>query len=498
MRAHAETPPAESPALSDAEDMLTSRGPTPEQQPCDPVEALDQLNIELGKLREAGSDSALYRAHALQPQLFDDAHKKSFLHTENYVVKAAADRMVAYWEARAELFGEEGMLRPMDKSGALKDEDALALDRGVIQLLPQKDLDGHALIFYDPSRHDTKSCYSNESMLRVIWYIMHVAMEDPATRDNGFVLIVYPKQCTPEQIDRDIIAKGSAIIGSVMPLPWRGFHICHPCSSYNKYFPLVKMLSPTEIKDNIAVHFGTDEHVLQCMASYSLPADRLPKELGGMEELEYSKWISDRKEAEGEDALRVPTPPPARAEPESADEVMEDAPTSPQGSVTVSSTAARAGTAKASSGVAARSGTAKASSGVAARSGTASLRSGTASPRSSNASPASSSPSATAPSPPAAPKSSSAAGKTRRPGRKGDARMHRAVTVKIENADKSLVEALQDGGFNFDGLNEKGRPHHEVFDQDGVSLMQRKNQLLRRIRVEKKKKKEESEAKGDD
>ena len=76
--------------------------------------------------------------------------------------------------------------------------------------------------------------------------------------------------------------------------------------------------------------------------------------------------------------------------------------------------------------------------------------------------------------------------------------MHRAVTLKMASNDKSLVEALQEGGFNFDGLNEKGKPHHEVFDQDGVSLMQRKNQLLRRIRVEKKKKKEEAEAKGED
>lgn len=476
MRSHAETPPAESPALSDAEVTLTSRGPTPEQQPCDPVEALDQLNIELGQLQESRSDLALYRAHALRPQLFDDAHKKAFLHTEDYVVKAAADRMVAYWEARAELFGEEGMLRPMDKSGVLKEEDALALDQGAIQLLPQKDLDGHALIFYDPSRHDIKSRHSNESMLRVIWYIMHVAMEDPATRENGFVLIVYPKQCTPEQIVRDVIAKGSAIIGSVMPLPWRGFHICHPCSSYNKYFPLIKMLSPTKIKDNIAVHFGTDEHVLQCMASYSLPADRLPKELGGMEELEYSKWISDRKEAEGEDALRVPTPPPAPAEPESSDESMEvdptSLPTSPQGSVNVPGTAACAGTAETSSGVAARS--------------------GTASPRSSTASPVSSSLPATSPPAEGAPKASSA--KARRPGRKGDARMHRAVTFKVENSDISLVKALQDGGFNFEGINEKGRPHHEVFDQDGVSLMQRKNQLLRRIRQEKKKKKDDAES----
>lgn len=156
-------------------------------------------------------------------------------------------------------------------------------------------------------------------------------MEDALTRENGFVVIVIGGRCTPEQIVRDIIAKGTAIVGGVMPLPWSGFHICHPCPSYNKYFPLVKMLSPTKIKDNIAVHFGTDEHVLQCMASYSLPADRLPKELGGEVDFDYSKWISDRKLAEGANALRVSTPAPA-AGAESDDEVMLDVPSSPHGS----------------------------------------------------------------------------------------------------------------------------------------------------------------------
>jgi len=446
------------------------------QQPCDPVVALDHLNVELGRLRETKSDCALFRAYAARPQLFDDEHKRGFLHTENYVVKAAADRMIAYWEARADLFGEERMLLPMDRSGTLNGEDSLALDQGLLQLLPQKDLDGHGLIFFDPSRHNIKLGYSNESMLRVIWYIMHVAKEDPIIRENGFVLIVYPKLCTPEQIDRDIIAKGTTIIGSVMPLPWRGFHICHPCSSYNKYFPLVKMLSPTRIKDNIAVHFGTEEHVLECMAGYALPAERLPTELGGRDRLDYAKWLSDRKNVEGVDALRVstPVPRPPSAHSEASDEVMKDAPKSPKKS-------AKAKTTKATKP--------KGTTTTTTSRPKTKRNIRTPSPSLPQADAAKSSAVGASPTPTTA---ASGASKTRRPGRKGDARMHRAVTLKIENPETSLVEALQEGGFNFDGLNEKGKPHHEVFDQDGVSLMQRKNQLLRRIRVEKKKKKEEA------
>ncbi len=84
---------AESPALS-SEAEAASLSPRTgllqreQQQPCaDPAEALDLINVELGRVREARPDCALFRAHARRPQLLDDAHKKAFLHAESYVVK---------------------------------------------------------------------------------------------------------------------------------------------------------------------------------------------------------------------------------------------------------------------------------------------------------------------------------------------------------------------------------------------------------------------------
>ena len=58
------------------------------------------------------------------------------------------------------------MLRDMHNSGSLKDGDVVALNQGVLQILPQRDLDGRALIYYDPSRLDTKYNVSSESMVR--------------------------------------------------------------------------------------------------------------------------------------------------------------------------------------------------------------------------------------------------------------------------------------------------------------------------------------------
>eukprot|EP00934_Nitzschia_sp_Nitz4_P004721 Nitzschia sp. Nitz4//scaffold169_size48518//14977//16586//NITZ4_007068-RA/size48518-snap-gene-0.59-mRNA-1//-1//CDS//3329538376//4711//frame0 len=66
-------------------------------------------------------------------------------------------------------------------------------------------------------------------------------------------------------------------------------------------------------------------------------------------------------------------------------------------------------------------------------------------------------------------------------GRKGDARMHRAVTARLQNPELSLFEALCIGGFDYP-LNEDA----SALDSEKVSLGQRKNQLSRRLRLAKK------------
>lgn len=72
-------------------------------------------------------------------------------------------------------------------------------------------------------------------------------------------------------------------------------------------------------------------------------------------------------------------------------------------------------------------------------------------------------------------------------GRHGDPRMHRAVAARLMNPELSLLEALLEGGFNFpEGTEGSGKSDRNIFDQDGVLLCQRKNQLSRRLRLAKK------------
>eukprot|EP00957_Ditylum_brightwellii_P066491 5047895-Ditylum_brightwellii.AAC.1 len=47
----------------------------------------------------------------------------------------------------------------------------------------------------------------------------------------------------------------------------------------------------------------------------------------------------------------------------------------------------------------------------------------------------------------------------------------------------TLLDSLLNGGFEFPNLNEIFQSDRALLDTDGVSLFQRKNQLMRRLRM---------------
>ena len=70
-------------------------------------------------------------------------------------------------------------------------------------------------------------------------------------------------------------------------------------------------------------------------------------------------------------------------------------------------------------------------------------------------------------------------------GRKGDPRMHKAVTARLDDPNLSLYEALKIGGFNYPDNDDASQ-----IDSEHVTLGQRKNQLSRRLRLAKKQRRE--------
>ena len=68
-------------------------------------------------------------------------------------------------------------------------------------------------------------------------------------------------------------------------------------------------------------------------------------------------------------------------------------------------------------------------------------------------------------------------------GRKGDPRMHRAVSVRLSNPNASLFDALKIGGFEYENDIDSN-----LLDSEQITLGQRKNQLSRRVRLARQQK----------
>lgn len=71
-------------------------------------------------------------------------------------------------------------------------------------------------------------------------------------------------------------------------------------------------------------------------------------------------------------------------------------------------------------------------------------------------------------------------------GRRGDPRMHRAMVARLANPHMTLLDALLVGGFEFPDLDKLGKADRTIRDADNVLLSQRKNQLSRRLRKERR------------
>jgi len=81
------------------------------------------------------------------------------------------------------------------------------------------------------------------------------------------------------------------------------------------------------------------------------------------------------------------------------------------------------------------------------------------------------------------------------PGRHGDRRMNMAIKARQQDPKMSLLDALLQGGFIFPQLYTPGVKLSQVKDTEGVTVYQRKNQLNRRLREDRNKKKEKQKKK---
>lgn len=442
--------------------------------------ALEEMQTELAAIPPT-EKVAMDQVRRLKPQLLDDKHVLQFLWAENFKAPDAAKRLARYWDDRYKLFGPVKFCLPMSLKGALKD-DSLALSRGYVQLLPETDTAGRAVVYIDWSSHEPSVGYSEESMHRVFWYMVHVAIEDLNVLQRGIVMLIYPQEARLDQFDHSLWTTISESCKKSLPVRWRSTHIVHPNRFFSIIHPVFMSSLPKDVQDRVVVHSGTKMKVLANLLRYCLPWDRIPSEIGGCIDLDFEKWLTERMVKEDQASCQKPSAsmPSSVLGPVLGGDASATTAPGALGVQTMSSVPDQMLSADGSDAI--ESGQKQQCLGNNVNKFLMNLSQSSHTAKAGNgAAPFAAGNSDTKP---AVAKGPSLIVKS---GRKSDPRMDQAVQAKLDDPSLTLLDALRRGGFIFPNFDDNSTPQYTVVDSDNVKITQRKNQLLRRIRSAKKK-----------
>eukprot|EP00562_Extubocellulus_spinifer_P003163 CAMPEP_0178478282 /NCGR_PEP_ID=MMETSP0696-20121128/4579_1 /TAXON_ID=265572 /ORGANISM="Extubocellulus spinifer, Strain CCMP396" /LENGTH=566 /DNA_ID=CAMNT_0020105645 /DNA_START=69 /DNA_END=1765 /DNA_ORIENTATION=- len=463
--------------------------------------AVARLNHEMFEL-PASQTGAYYQAVETRPELVCHERKLMFLDYENGDVTLAAKRLAKYWEDRLEIFGPDRCFLPMTLRGAMRDQAMPMARRQIWQPVPVTDAVGRTVFYFCPSRRNFSE-YSPREEAMDAWYQLETLLEDEDLRRRGVVVLGDLRNMQRDHYCREMETFLGKIVESV-PVPIRALHFCHP-SKVVLYIvlPMTKYLMPRSIRLRQRVHSGSEKQVLMSLEAYGLPQDRMPTELGGSVVLDINQWMLDRLEIEstenGQLKSTAPILPTASAWTTAATTTktarapaaisgqeytggMSSARTSayPTGAVALPTAAVRDNNS-------ATNDTGLSSSSSDHRQA-ARKKPRIASPRDMTPAPTNN----TSPVARSGAKTKDESKKKRRDGRGNpDPRMTKAIEARLSDPLIPLFDALVAGGYTFT----QSEGMQDMVDADGITLQQRKNNLCRRIRSEKKKRGIEDKAK---
>ena len=277
----------------------------------DATSAISRLNDEISTL--PSSETAAYQqAHQQCPDQLSDERKMAFVEYEDGNIANAARKLVKYWSERLDAFGPERAFLPMTLAGAMQDEVMDWVQRPIWQLLPVTDSAGRSILFTQTSLRDF-SQYTTEQELRSFMYLLETLMEDDARRRKGFIVLYDGRDLQRKHFSKALSSKLASLTENVYPIDCKAIHNCHPSKVFNfVVMPIMKALITKDQRLRVKSHVGTIESVVRDLEGYCLSKELIPATLGGDLVPDVSKWVLDRIQLENSRlALRLSSMAPS-------------------------------------------------------------------------------------------------------------------------------------------------------------------------------------------
>ncbi|KAL7529666.1 hypothetical protein ACHAWF_003075 [Thalassiosira exigua] len=482
------------------------RGEPPPPAPAEASALLRALREEMCNNVPYERKAALERAASIRPESVGHERLLRFLRADDYDVKRAVTRLTDYWENRYRVFGPNKFALPMTLDGAMRDSvDALRC--GFLTLLPHLDESGSAIVYYDSTVLRPMTNEEEEEMLehwvRIWWYLLHVA--ESVSTNNRYVIL--GNSIADSHRNFTIKHKSGAqcfTSDRYLPVRWGGGHFCHTMAVFPILAHSTRALLSSFQRDNFVIHQGSNDDVLRSLEEHSLPRQCVPTSLGGTLRISTESFIRERYAVERGSVRTMieekrekasKSLPDDEAAPEgqnkrmrchkarllSRAEVDVSLNTSPNDALVNSRDKILSEGLKSKPLLAAEAALDQPKKRKSPPDGTAPCPvplDAVAKGKLGKKDPPKSRPTVGAIPSPSSPDVADMKGKR---GPRGDPRMARAILAREQNPAIPLLDALKLGGFVF-SQSAPGVKAGDVRDCDGVSLYQRRNHLMRRLR----------------
>mmetsp|Transcript_26833 Transcript_26833/g.61732 ORF Transcript_26833/g.61732 Transcript_26833/m.61732 type:complete len:1310 (-) Transcript_26833:22-3951(-) len=233
-----------------------------------------------------------------------EASPKLFLRCEANDPKAAARRLLKYWDLRRRIFGKKRAFLPMDASGrgALEANEpgsnSSNLSQRYLRILPN-DLLGRPVILWDRSAMGTVTSFEEEA--RRWFYIFSVVAERKIVQEKGIVFLALYKPLTYMTSSSETIQSILAHLRAAMPMAAMDAIVLSVQPPYEKVDSNMLNIFLQQIGGSVKTVFGTTpKEVADKLVLSGLQKGGIPVELGG----EWRFEDDDRRQSQ-RDLLEV-------------------------------------------------------------------------------------------------------------------------------------------------------------------------------------------------
>lgn len=211
-----------------------------------------------------------------------------FLRANEYDPQRSAEMVVAHFEEKLVLFGEDKLTKTIELSD-LSDDDMDSLRSGGVQIGSSKDKAGRIIVFFRKEDYRWKTI---ENWLRAFWYIWMAILQDEDVQLRGIVTVAFEIGAPMPKYDYELIRR-ELRMQRCIPMRIVGSHFCAGNQVYMQALNLVLYMGTPFFRVRTRAHFGIETEILYQLMTFGIPPSAVPWVAGGSKH--HERWLEERQ-----------------------------------------------------------------------------------------------------------------------------------------------------------------------------------------------------------